>query len=78
MSRINCKIKVPVRYSRSPGLHLKGDWLAEAGFETGRGVTVRISQGCIVLMADNSEMQELREQLYQARQVVKGVKDVLV
>lgn len=29
-------------------------------------------------MADNDEVQELREQLYQARQVVKGVKDVLV
>lgn len=31
-----------------------------------------------MLMADNNEMQELREQLYQAEQVVKGVKDVLV
>lgn len=41
-------------------------------------MTVKISQGCIVLMADNNEMQELREQLYQAKQVVKGVKDVLV
>ncbi|HFG0873629.1 TPA: SymE family type I addiction module toxin, partial [Salmonella enterica] len=59
-------------------LHLKGDWLEEAGFKTGRGVTVKISQGCLVLMADNNEVQELREQLYQAKQVVKGVKDVLV
>lgn len=41
-------------------------------------MTVKISQGCIVLMADNNEMQELREQLYQAKQVVKGVKEVLV
>ena len=31
-----------------------------------------------MLMADNNEMQALREQLYQAKQVVKGVKDVLV
>ncbi|EAA1045645.1 type I toxin-antitoxin system SymE family toxin [Salmonella enterica subsp. enterica serovar Glostrup] len=61
-----------------PELHLKGDWLEEAGFKTGRGVTVKISQGCLVLMADNNEVQELREQLYQAKQVVKGVKDVLV
>lgn len=30
-------------------------------------------------MADNNEeMQELRKQLYQAKQVVKGIKDVLV
>ncbi|HDR2784946.1 SymE family type I addiction module toxin [Enterobacter sichuanensis] len=56
-------------------MHLKGNWLAEAGFETGRGVTVKISEGCIVLMADNNEMQELREQLYQAKQVVRGIKD---
>lgn len=28
-----------------------------------------------MLMADNNEEQELREQLYQAKQVVKGIKD---
>jgi toxic protein SymE len=33
-------------------LALKGDWLKETGFDTGRGVTVKIPQGCIVLMAD--------------------------
>jgi len=41
-------------------------------------VTVKITEGCIVLMADNNEMQELREQVYQARQVMKGMQDVLV
>ncbi|EGE4656875.1 type I toxin-antitoxin system SymE family toxin [Salmonella bongori serovar 40:z35:-] len=76
--RSDRKTKVPTGYSLSPSLHLKGNWLTEAGFETGRGVTVKISQGCIVLMADNNEMQELSEQLYQAKQVVKGIKDVLV
>lgn len=65
-------------YSQHPSLHLKGDWLEEAGFETGRGVTVKISDGCIVLMADCNEAQELREQLYQAKQVVKGIKGALV
>jgi hypothetical protein len=29
-------------------------------------------------MADNNEMQELREQVYLARQVMKGMQDVLV
>ncbi|WP_212024904.1 SymE family type I addiction module toxin [Citrobacter portucalensis] len=75
---INSKTCMTTYYSQHPSLHLKGDWLKEAGFETGRGVTVKISDGCIVLMADNNEMQELREQLYQAKQVVRGVKDVLV
>lgn len=41
-------------------------------------MTVKISEGCIVLMADCNEVQELREQLYQAKQVVRGIKDVLV
>lgn len=62
-------------YSQHPSLHLKGDWLKKAGFETGRGVTVKISDGCIVLMADCNEVQELREQLYLAKQMVKGIKD---
>ncbi|ECG1195124.1 type I toxin-antitoxin system SymE family toxin [Salmonella bongori] len=76
--RSDRKTKVPTGYSLSPSLHLKGNWLAEAGFETGRGVTVKISQGCIVLMADCNEVQGLREQLYQAKQVVKWIKDALV
>lgn len=41
-------------------------------------MTVKISDGCIVLMADGNEVQELREQLYKAELVVKGLKDVLV
>ncbi|OAT34695.1 hypothetical protein M975_0073 [Buttiauxella brennerae ATCC 51605] len=41
-------------------------------------MTVKITEGCIVLMADNNEVQELREQLYQARQVMKGIQDALV
>jgi len=71
----NSKTYMTTYYSQHPSLHLKGDWLKEAGFETGRGVTVKISDGCIVLMADNNEVQALREQLYQAKQVVKGIKD---
>ena len=55
-----------------------GDWLAEAGFTTGAGVTVKITEGCIVLMADCNEVQELREQLYQVKQVVEGMKALVV
>lgn len=68
---IKRKTKVHTEYTRSLSLHLKGDWLAEAGFETGRGVTVKISLGWIVPMTDCNEIQELREQLYQAKQVIK-------
>lgn len=41
-------------------------------------MTVKITEGCIVLMADNNEVQELRKHVYQARQVMKGIQDVLV
>ncbi|EBW3212423.1 type I toxin-antitoxin system SymE family toxin [Salmonella enterica] len=72
---ITSKTYMTTYYSQHPSLHLKGDWLKEAGFETGRGVTVKITEGCLTIIADNNEMQELREQLYQAKQVVKGIKD---
>nr|WP_256350304.1 SymE family type I addiction module toxin [Enterobacter sp. ENT03] len=66
---------VPTRYSQSPSLHLKGNWLAESGFDTGRGVTVKISQGCIVLMAENNEMQELRKHLRDIKQANQEMKN---
>ncbi|ELA5571432.1 SymE family type I addiction module toxin [Salmonella enterica subsp. enterica] len=75
---INSETYITTCYSQIPSLHLKGDWLEEAGFKTWRGVTVKISQGCIVLMADSNEEQKLREQLYKAEQVVKGMRDVIV
>ncbi len=75
ISHTNRKTKVPTGYSHSPSLHLKGNWLAEAGFDTGRGVTVKISEGCLTIIADSDEMQELREELYQVKQAVKGMRD---
>jgi toxic protein SymE len=41
-------------------------------------VTVKILEGCLTIIADNNEVQELREQLYQAKQVVKEIKEALV
>ncbi|EDJ5867621.1 SymE family type I addiction module toxin, partial [Salmonella enterica] len=66
---INSETCMTACYSQIPSQHLKGDWQEEAGFETGRSVTVKISQECIVLMADSNEEQKLREQLYKAEQV---------
>ncbi|EBX8626343.1 type I toxin-antitoxin system SymE family toxin [Salmonella enterica] len=71
---INSETCMTACYSQIPS----GDWQEEAGFETGRGVTVKVSQGGIVLMADGNEVQKLREQLYKAEQVVKGIKDAIV
>ncbi|EAM1127158.1 SymE family type I addiction module toxin, partial [Salmonella enterica subsp. enterica serovar Uganda] len=66
---INSETCMSACYSQIPSQHLKGDWQEEAGFETGRSITVKISQECIVLMADSNEEQKLREQLYKAEQV---------
>ncbi|MDU4353549.1 SymE family type I addiction module toxin [Phytobacter diazotrophicus] len=66
--RTNRKTKIPIGYSRCPSLHIRGNLLEEAGFETGHSVTVKISQGCIVLIADCNEVQELREQLYHTKE----------
>lgn len=41
-------------------------------------MTVKILEGCLTIIADNNEVQELREQLYQAKQVVKEIKEALV
>ncbi|EAY3207302.1 hypothetical protein EAO91_23720 [Salmonella enterica] len=71
---INSETCMTTCYSQIPS----GDCQEEARFETGRSVTVKISDGCIVLMADSNEEQKLREQLYQAEQVVKGMWDVIV
>ncbi|EBS7636875.1 type I toxin-antitoxin system SymE family toxin [Salmonella enterica] len=71
----NRKTKIPTRYTQSPSLHLKGDWLEVAGFETGRGVTVKISEGCLTIIADSDEVQELREEFYQVKKVVKGMRN---
>ncbi len=74
----NSKTGMTTYYSYHPSLHLKGDWLTEEGFDTRRGITVKISKGCLTIIADNNKVQELHEQFYQAKQVVKGIKDVLI
>lgn len=66
---------VPNRGDTStPSLNLSGKWLKQAGFDTGCGVTVKIADDCIVLIPDNDEMQELREQLKQVKEGIKVMK----
>ncbi|RSB16911.1 SymE family type I addiction module toxin [Citrobacter farmeri] len=71
----NSKTHMATYYSRTPGLHLKGDWLRKTGFDIGMSVTVKISEGCLTIIADSNEVQEPRNELYQVKQVVKGMKD---
>lgn len=39
---------------RNPNLHLKEDWLREAGFDTGCPVTVKIDEGCLILAEEQT------------------------
>ncbi|OHV53723.1 MULTISPECIES: SymE family type I addiction module toxin [Photorhabdus] len=36
-------------YSQHPSLHLKGNWLQEAGFATGQAVQVRVERGQLII-----------------------------
>ncbi|WP_387689477.1 SymE family type I addiction module toxin [Photorhabdus sp. RM71S] len=36
-------------YSQHPSLHLKGNWLEEAGFMTGQPVQVSIEHGLLII-----------------------------
>ncbi len=71
---INSETCMTTYYSQIPSQHLKGDWQEEAGFETGRSVTVKISEGCLILMAETDEVRELRKELYQVKKSMKHIK----
>ncbi|EDX3117405.1 type I toxin-antitoxin system SymE family toxin [Salmonella enterica subsp. enterica serovar Mississippi] len=58
---VNSKTYMTTYYSQHPGLHLKGDWLKEAGFDTGASVVVKISEGCLILIAETDEVRDLRK-----------------
>lgn len=48
--------------------------MREAGVEIGTNLTVKISEGCLSLIAESDEVQELRKEIYQVKQVVKGMR----
>lgn len=73
ISKTQCHCTVGYLPNRSDTSVTK--WLREAEFEIGTGVTVKISEGCLLLIADCNEVQELRRKLYQVKQVVKGMRD---
>ncbi|WP_036771232.1 SymE family type I addiction module toxin [Photorhabdus australis] len=57
----NDKAKAP------PAIHLKGQWLKAAGFDKGCTLTVKIMDGCLVLIPDSEAMQQQNQQ-YQRQQ----------
>ncbi|MDT2017109.1 SymE family type I addiction module toxin, partial [Providencia stuartii] len=43
-------------------MNLKGQWLKEAGFETGFTFTVKILNGCWVLIPDYEDIRAIKQQ----------------
>lgn len=51
----------------TPAIHLKGQWLRQAGFNTGGQITVKVMDGCLVLIPDSEATQHYQQQ-YQRQQ----------
>ena len=58
----------------TPNINLKGKWLRETGFETGAHLTVKITDGCIVLVLDSDEVDDLKHEQEELRQQLRDIK----
>nr|WP_255296632.1 SymE family type I addiction module toxin [Xenorhabdus szentirmaii] len=57
-----------------PMIRLKGQWLKQAGFEIGGSVTVKIMDGCLVLIPDSDETNSLKQQYQRQREQISDIK----
>ncbi|MBD2816641.1 type I toxin-antitoxin system SymE family toxin [Xenorhabdus sp. Flor] len=57
-----------------PAIHLKGQWLKQAGFDIGGSVTVKIMDGCLVLIPASSETNSIRQQYQRQRAQISEIK----
>ncbi|AHK21641.1 hypothetical protein BF17_22030 [Yersinia similis] len=48
-----CATKMTTYYSRTPSLHLKGNWLKEAEFGTDTPVTLAIEHGRLIIQTNS-------------------------
>ncbi len=56
----------------TPSVTLSGKWLREAGFDTGQKVSVKVMEGCIVLIANSKQEQQLLAELQEIQSKLKG------
>nr|CAC9163769.1 Putative endoribonuclease symE [Escherichia coli] len=66
-----CTVGYLPNRSDTPVIKISAKWLREAGFEIGTGVTVKISEGCLILLADNNEVQELRRSFIRLNRLLR-------
>ncbi|MEY0303020.1 SymE family type I addiction module toxin [Providencia manganoxydans] len=57
-----------------PAIHLKGHWLKDAGFETGFTFTVKILNGCLVLILDSEDIRAMKQQNQQQQAQLRAIK----
>ena len=65
------------RDTSTPSLTLSGKWLREAGFDTGKPVTVKVMDGCIVLMPLSEKEEMLKAELKKIQHSLKSVNSTL-
>ena len=68
----------PNVYDKStPKIILSGKWLRAAGFDTGKRFTVKVMDGCIVLLPQSDKEEMLKAELLQIQQSFKSVNNTL-
>lgn len=65
------------RDTSTPSLTLSGKWLRAAGFDTGKHFTVKVMDGCIVLLPQSDKEEMLKAELLQIQQSFKSVNNTL-
>ncbi|MDT2017074.1 SymE family type I addiction module toxin [Providencia stuartii] len=63
--------------SPPPAIHLKGQWLKEAGFETGFTFTVKILNGCLVLIPDSEDIRAIKQQNQQQQAQLTAIRHTM-
>ncbi|TDB45465.1 SymE family type I addiction module toxin [Photorhabdus luminescens] len=58
----------------TPAIHLKGQWLRQAGFNTGGQITVKVMDGCLVLIPDSDATQHYQQQCQRQRSQLNEIK----
>ncbi|MCC8422922.1 SymE family type I addiction module toxin [Photorhabdus thracensis] len=64
----NDKAKAP------PAIHLKGQWLKAAGFDIGGTLTVKVMNGCLVLIPDSDNTHTIRQQYLRQQEQLSDIK----
>ncbi|WP_336313764.1 hypothetical protein [Providencia sp. PROV032] len=58
-------------------MHLKGQWLKDAVFETGFTFTVKILNGCWVLIPDSKDIRAMKQQNQQQQAQLTAIRHTM-